>query len=105
MIAQGERIVGEGWHRKWGEPHAEVRALQAPATLRAAQPFTSRSSRILIRTHAAVHRRADSCRREARRLRRARSESERSTARACGSLQAAGIAVSVGLLEDAKCAN
>jgi len=29
VIVQGERIVGEGWHRKWGEPHAEVLALQA----------------------------------------------------------------------------
>ncbi|HLS80848.1 MAG TPA: bifunctional diaminohydroxyphosphoribosylaminopyrimidine deaminase/5-amino-6-(5-phosphoribosylamino)uracil reductase RibD [Steroidobacter sp.] len=28
VIAQGERIVGEGWHRKWGEPHAEVHALR-----------------------------------------------------------------------------
>ncbi|WP_241520753.1 bifunctional diaminohydroxyphosphoribosylaminopyrimidine deaminase/5-amino-6-(5-phosphoribosylamino)uracil reductase RibD [Steroidobacter cummioxidans] len=29
IVAQGERIVGEGWHRKWGEPHAEPLALQA----------------------------------------------------------------------------
>src|SRR4030095_16598629 len=29
VIALGERIVGEGWHRKWGEAHAEVRALAA----------------------------------------------------------------------------
>lgn len=29
VITRGERIVGEGWHRKWGEPHAEVLALQA----------------------------------------------------------------------------
>ena len=29
VLVQGERIVGEGWHRKWGEAHAEVRALQA----------------------------------------------------------------------------
>jgi diaminohydroxyphosphoribosylaminopyrimidine deaminase/5-amino-6-(5-phosphoribosylamino)uracil reductase len=29
VITQGERTVGEGWHRKWGEPHAEVLALQA----------------------------------------------------------------------------
>jgi diaminohydroxyphosphoribosylaminopyrimidine deaminase/5-amino-6-(5-phosphoribosylamino)uracil reductase len=29
VIAQDERIVGEGWHRRWGEPHAEVRALEA----------------------------------------------------------------------------
>lgn len=29
VVTQGERIVGEGWHRKWGEPHAEPLALQA----------------------------------------------------------------------------
>lgn len=29
VITQGERIVGEGWHRKWGEAHAEVHALEA----------------------------------------------------------------------------
>jgi diaminohydroxyphosphoribosylaminopyrimidine deaminase / 5-amino-6-(5-phosphoribosylamino)uracil reductase len=29
VIVQGEHIVGEGWHRKWGEPHAEVNALAA----------------------------------------------------------------------------
>jgi diaminohydroxyphosphoribosylaminopyrimidine deaminase / 5-amino-6-(5-phosphoribosylamino)uracil reductase len=29
VITQGERIVGEGWHRKAGEAHAEPLALQA----------------------------------------------------------------------------
>ena len=29
VIAHGERIVGEGWHRYAGEPHAEIRALAA----------------------------------------------------------------------------
>ena len=29
VIARGERIVGEGWHRFAGEPHAEVHALAA----------------------------------------------------------------------------
>jgi diaminohydroxyphosphoribosylaminopyrimidine deaminase/5-amino-6-(5-phosphoribosylamino)uracil reductase len=29
IVTQGDRIVGEGWHRKWGEPHAEPLALQA----------------------------------------------------------------------------
>ncbi|MFC4314712.1 bifunctional diaminohydroxyphosphoribosylaminopyrimidine deaminase/5-amino-6-(5-phosphoribosylamino)uracil reductase RibD [Steroidobacter flavus] len=29
IVTQGEQIVGEGWHRKWGEPHAEPLALQA----------------------------------------------------------------------------
>lgn len=28
VIVRGERIVGEGWHRVWGEPHAEVSALR-----------------------------------------------------------------------------
>ena len=29
VIAQGETVIGEGWHRQAGEPHAEVYALQA----------------------------------------------------------------------------
>ena len=29
VIAQGETVVGEGWHQRKGEPHAEILALQA----------------------------------------------------------------------------
>ena len=29
VIVQDSQIVGEGWHRKWGEPHAEPLALEA----------------------------------------------------------------------------
>jgi diaminohydroxyphosphoribosylaminopyrimidine deaminase/5-amino-6-(5-phosphoribosylamino)uracil reductase len=29
VVARGEQVLGEGWHRKWGEAHAEVRALTA----------------------------------------------------------------------------
>ena len=29
VIAQGDDVVGEGWHRRAGEPHAEVHALDA----------------------------------------------------------------------------
>lgn len=31
VVVQGETVVGEGWHRRAGEPHAEVHALQAAA--------------------------------------------------------------------------
>jgi diaminohydroxyphosphoribosylaminopyrimidine deaminase / 5-amino-6-(5-phosphoribosylamino)uracil reductase len=29
VLAQGEQVVGEGWHERAGEPHAEVNALRA----------------------------------------------------------------------------
>jgi diaminohydroxyphosphoribosylaminopyrimidine deaminase / 5-amino-6-(5-phosphoribosylamino)uracil reductase len=29
VIAHGDRIVGEGWHQRFGHPHAEVEALRA----------------------------------------------------------------------------
>jgi len=29
VIVHNDRIIGEGWHRKAGEPHAEVRAVQS----------------------------------------------------------------------------
>ncbi|MGL6070623.1 bifunctional diaminohydroxyphosphoribosylaminopyrimidine deaminase/5-amino-6-(5-phosphoribosylamino)uracil reductase RibD [Craterilacuibacter sp.] len=33
VIVQGERVVGEGWHVRAGEPHAEVHALRAAGVL------------------------------------------------------------------------
>lgn len=42
VITQGERIVGEGWHRKWGEAHAEVQALDsAGAAARGATAYVT----------------------------------------------------------------
>ncbi|MBI44043.1 bifunctional diaminohydroxyphosphoribosylaminopyrimidine deaminase/5-amino-6-(5-phosphoribosylamino)uracil reductase RibD [Marinobacter lutaoensis] len=42
VIAQGDRIVGEGWHERAGEAHAEVRALsQAGAEARGATAYVT----------------------------------------------------------------
>ncbi len=42
VIAQGDRIVGEGWHERAGEAHAEVRALsQAGADARGATAYVT----------------------------------------------------------------
>jgi diaminohydroxyphosphoribosylaminopyrimidine deaminase/5-amino-6-(5-phosphoribosylamino)uracil reductase len=42
VLAHGERVVGEGWHRKWGEAHAEVRALEeAGAAARGATAYVT----------------------------------------------------------------
>ena len=42
VLAQGDRVVGEGWHRRAGEPHAEVLALRAAgAEARGATAYVS----------------------------------------------------------------
>ena len=42
VIAQGERIVGEGWHQRAGGPHAEVFALrEAGEAARGATAFVT----------------------------------------------------------------
>lgn len=44
VIVHNDRIIGEGWHRKAGEPHAEVRAVQSvtnPELLKEATLYVS----------------------------------------------------------------
>jgi diaminohydroxyphosphoribosylaminopyrimidine deaminase/5-amino-6-(5-phosphoribosylamino)uracil reductase len=42
VIAQGEQVVGEGWHQRAGEPHAEVHALrQAGEAARGATAYVT----------------------------------------------------------------
>lgn len=35
VIAQGDRVLGEGWHQRFGGPHAEIEAIQAAGTVAA----------------------------------------------------------------------
>jgi diaminohydroxyphosphoribosylaminopyrimidine deaminase/5-amino-6-(5-phosphoribosylamino)uracil reductase len=42
VVVQGDRCVGQGWHRKWGEAHAEVNALaEAGASARGATLYVT----------------------------------------------------------------
>ncbi|MFN5772325.1 bifunctional diaminohydroxyphosphoribosylaminopyrimidine deaminase/5-amino-6-(5-phosphoribosylamino)uracil reductase RibD, partial [Flavobacterium sp.] len=44
VIVHNDRIIGEGWHRKAGEPHAEVRAVRSvkhPELLKEATLYVS----------------------------------------------------------------
>lgn len=100
VIARGEQIVGEAWHRKAGEPHAEPLALQA-----AGEWTKDATAYVTLEPHG-FHGKTPPCtdaliRAGVRRV-------------VCGSLdfnpkvhgdgvrqlQAAGIVVEVGLLED-----
>ena len=45
VIAQGEPVIAEGWHRRFGGPHAEIEALRPPGLRPAAQRCTSPSNR------------------------------------------------------------
>ncbi|WP_349267072.1 hypothetical protein [Neisseria sp. HMSC072C05] len=55
VIAHGAQIIGQGFHVKAGEPHAEVHALrQAGAAAKAQQPM----SRWNLAAITAVHHRA-----------------------------------------------
>ena len=42
VLARDNEIVGEGWHERAGEPHAEPIAIRAAAIARAARRPTSR---------------------------------------------------------------
>jgi diaminohydroxyphosphoribosylaminopyrimidine deaminase/5-amino-6-(5-phosphoribosylamino)uracil reductase len=44
LVRDGE-VVGEGWHERKGEPHAEANAIAAAGDRARARPSTSRSSR------------------------------------------------------------
>jgi diaminohydroxyphosphoribosylaminopyrimidine deaminase/5-amino-6-(5-phosphoribosylamino)uracil reductase len=100
VLVRDGRVVGDGWHERAGEPHAEVHALRAARRsgtwrdglrdARTLQPF---------RPHAAMRRCADRGRRRAGRRRDDGDPDERVAGRGFERLRAAGIAVDTGLME------
>ena len=104
VIAQGERIVGEGWHRKQGEPHAEPLALAA-----AGEQARGATAYVTLEPHC-FHSRTPPCtdaliKAGVRRVVCAMVDPHPSVAGAgIEQLRAAGIDVDVGLLEQSAMA-
>lgn len=99
VIAQGEEIVGEGWHERAGEPHAEVNAL------RAAGPKAAGATAYVSLEPCSHHGRTPPCAdaliaaRVARVIFAVEDPNPRVSGRGAETLRQAGIATESGLLE------
>jgi diaminohydroxyphosphoribosylaminopyrimidine deaminase/5-amino-6-(5-phosphoribosylamino)uracil reductase len=98
VIARGEEIVGEGWHERAGEPHAEVNAL------RAAGPKSVGATAYVTLEPCSHHGRTPPCvdaliaARVARVFFAAQDPNPRVSGQGAEGLRRAGIAVEPGLL-------
>jgi diaminohydroxyphosphoribosylaminopyrimidine deaminase/5-amino-6-(5-phosphoribosylamino)uracil reductase len=101
VIAQRGRVVGEGWHERAGEAHAEI------AALRAAGNQAAGASVYVTLEPCSHHGRTPPCvealiaARVARVLIAARDPNPQVDGRGAAALRAAGIAVESGLMEEA----
>jgi diaminohydroxyphosphoribosylaminopyrimidine deaminase/5-amino-6-(5-phosphoribosylamino)uracil reductase len=100
VIAHGGRIVGEGWHRRAGEPHAEVHALHA------AGDRARGGTAYVTLEPCGLHGRTPPCADAliaagVARVVIASEDAFQNEGRAIERLRAAGIAVQTGLMRDA----
>ena len=98
VIAQGEEIVGEGWHERAGEPHAEINALGA------AGPKAAGATAYVTLEPCSHHGRTPPCvdaliaARLARVIFAVEDPNPRVSGRGAEALRRAGVAVESGLL-------
>lgn len=100
VLAHGDRVVGEGWHQRAGEPHAEVYAL------RAAGDRAHGATGYVTLEPCGLHGRTPPCADAliaagVARVVIASEDAFQNEADAIGRLRAAGIAVETGLMRDA----
>lgn len=99
VIAQGEEVVGEGWHERAGEPHAEVNAL------RAAGPRAAGATAYVTLEPCSHHGRTPPCvdalveARVARVIFALEDPNPRVSGRGAEALRRAGVVVESGLME------
>jgi diaminohydroxyphosphoribosylaminopyrimidine deaminase / 5-amino-6-(5-phosphoribosylamino)uracil reductase len=100
VLTQGEQIVGEGWHERAGEPHAEVHALQA------AGPRAAGATAYVTLEPCSHHGRTPPCvaaliaARVARVIFALEDPNPRVSGRGAEALRRAGITVESGLMEE-----
>ena len=99
VIAHGERIAGEGWHRYAGEPHAEIHALAAAGgdAAGATAYVTLEPCRHAGRTGPCTRALVEAC--VTRVVAAMRDPNPKVAGRGLAELAAAGIEVETGLLE------
>jgi pyrimidine deaminase RibD-like protein len=63
VLVKGGKIIGRGWHRRAGEPHAEIEALRDAQKRGHSRRDTLRHAGTMLhsRPHAALHRRHYDC--------------------------------------------
>ena len=101
VIVKSGQVIGEGFHRRFGGPHAEAFAIKNCVNVAARRDGLCHARTVLLsRQDAALHGRPDRGRRQTRRRRRRKTPNPRVAGGGLKLLEQAGIDVKVGVCAD-----